>query len=312
MRMIAWSGLCAVCSLMNVAGKCFAQAAVDVSSQRSSEPGAQEVELSSESTEIAAPPRRLTGSVNLDITNAYFYRGIIQEDSGLIVQPAAKMNFAAYTGEQGTLSIFALTWNSIHGQKTNATTGDNTGQYWYEADIAVGATFTRGVVSVTGAYVVLASPSNAFDTVEEVNITLGVDDSSWLGEWTMRPSLLLAIEVGDDYSDGTDTQRGTYLELGIAPGPDIEWGERTVALRFPIAVGLSLEDYYEDAQGESDTFGFASAGARVNVPLWKSQGSSALSLNIGGSVLFLGDNTSDYNSGDDVEFVGMVGLQFDF
>lgn len=107
------------------------------------------------------------------------------------------------------------------------------------------------------------SPSDAWEHVEEVNLSAAFDDSESLGGWTMRPRTLLQhLRRGANFTDGADARPGTYLELGIAPGPDAAFGETTVEIRFPVTVGFSLHEYYEDADGNDDTFGYALHGAR--------------------------------------------------
>lgn len=153
------------------------------------------------------------------------------------------------------LDGFIGTWNSF-GPNGGTQTGGLI-EDWYESDLYGGFTLTRGKLSLTTAYTFLISPSDAFQTVQELGFTLAFDDSEWMKEWALKPYATLAIETGSNGSDGPDLSNGVYLELGIAPGFSFDMGKTPVTLTFPASVGLSLSDYYQDASGSDDTFGFA-------------------------------------------------------
>lgn len=248
--------------------------------------------------------------LNLDFTNAYFYRGIRQQDKGLIVQPAARLAARLIDDDKLKLDGFVGTWNSF-GPNAGANAGDLV-EDWYESDLYAGVTLTRDKLSFTTSYTILTSPSDAFETVQELGFTLALDDSAWLKEWALKPYATLAIETGADASDGADSPTGVYLELGVAPGLSFEVAKTSVSLTFPASVGLSLSDYYQDADGDDETFGFAQVGAKASIPLGEPGRLGTWTLNAGVSVLFLGDNTQDFNRGDDTEVIGAVGVQWNF
>lgn len=250
--------------------------------------------------------------LNLDYTTAYFYRGIIQEDSGLILQPAARLTIMLLESERLTLDGFVGVWNSFHGQRNGAGTSGDFAEYWYEADVYAGLTATSGALSLTASYTFLTSPGDSFETVQELGCTLGLDDSEWMKAWALRPSATIAVETGADASDGADSDPGTYLELGISPGFLLDVGTTRISFSFPVSVGLSLADYYQDTLGSDDTFGFAQVGARASIPLGEPGRFGAWTLNIGATVLFLGDHTQNYNGGDGTEVIGTVGVQWNF
>jgi hypothetical protein len=250
--------------------------------------------------------------LNLDFTTGYFYRGIVQEDSGLIVQPAARVTVNLLESEALKLDAFVGAWNSFHGQKTGSRTHGDFSEYWYEADLLGGVTLTRGKLALTTSYTFLTSPNDAFETVQELGFTLALDDSEWLGAWAMKPYATLAFETGADASDGADSDTGTYLELGIGPGFSFDAGKTPVTITFPASVGLSLSDYYQDSAGDDETFGFAQIGVRASVPLGEPGRYGAWTLGGGVALLLLGDHTSDYNAGDDAEVIATVGVQGNF
>lgn len=295
---------CAV-GMGGVCGAALAQA---------TDPGAtSSPESAAEATAVApVSGSAISVQINLDYTTAYFYRGIVQEDSGLIIQPAARLTANVVESDGFKLDAFAGTWNSFHGQKTGADTDGDFTEYWYESDLYGGLTLSAGKISLTTSYTFLTSPSDAYETVQELGFSLALDDSEWLRAWAMKPYATVAIETGADASDGADSDTGTYLELGIGPGFSFDVGSTPVTMVFSVAVGLSLSDYYQDAEGDDDAFGFAQAGVRASMPLGKPGRLGTWTLNAGVYVLFLGDHTSDYNGGEDTEVIGTVGLQWNF
>jgi len=168
-----------------------------------------------------------------------------------------------------------------------------------------------GKWSFDARYVFYASPSDAFGTVEEFDFGVAYDDSEWLGAWSMKPSVVLAVETGSNAADGQ--HRGTYLQLGVSPGFAFDAGPvKDVGISFPATVGLSLSNYYEGANDENDAFGYASVGAKASVPLNIDKSWGVWTLTAGFQVLFLGDAVSTLNGDDDVEFIGTVGIAVGF
>jgi hypothetical protein len=250
--------------------------------------------------------------INLDYATAYYFRGIVQEDAGLIIQPSARLTANLGATDDCKLDAFIGTWNSFQGQKTDASTRGDFTEYWYESDLYGGLVLTAGKWSLTTSYTFLTSPSDAYETVQELGLSLAFNDAEWLREWSLKPYATVAIETGADASDGADSDAGTYLELGIGPAFSFNVVRTPVTLVFPVAVGLSLSDYYQDSEGDDDTLGFAQVGARASIPLGEPGRLGAWTLNAGVSLLVLGDHTSEFNGGDETEVIGTLGLQVNF
>lgn len=267
-----------------------------------------------EQAPVALTPVKSAFSVqlNLDCTSAYFYHGIVQEDTGFILQPAAKLTINVCEQDDLKVDAFIGMWNSLHGQRTAAQTQGDFTEYWYEADLVGGVAFTSGKFSLAAQYAVLTSPSDAYETVQELDFTVAYDDSEALAAWALHPYALLAIETGADASDGANSDPGTYLELGIAPGFSFDAGATPVTIAFPVSIGLSLADYYQNAAGDDDTFGFAQIGVKASVPLPFAERYGKWTLNAGVSALLLGDHMADVNAGQGEQFIGTVGLQLNF
>ncbi|HEU5257864.1 MAG TPA: TorF family putative porin, partial [Vicinamibacterales bacterium] len=61
-------------------------------------------------------PGNLTFVGNVDLTNAYMFRGIRQDDTRVIVQPAAELDIALQSAASGlkSTSLNLGSWNSLH------------------------------------------------------------------------------------------------------------------------------------------------------------------------------------------------------
>jgi len=259
----------------------------------------------------AAEESRFHLSLGADWTTAYFSRGLRYEDSGLIVQPYADLSLDAFRSEDATLSLTLGTWNSFQGEATDAGTSDGFIKYWYESDLYAGVRLEAGAWALEARYYFYTSPSDAWETIEEFYLSAAYDDSDLLGAWSLAPSVILAVETGSIGADGG--RDGTYLQLGVAPGFSFDAGSvKDVEVSFPASIGFSLNNYYEGANGENDTFGFANAGAQVSVPLNPGATGGAWALRAGVQCLFLGDAARSLNDDSDFEVIGSVGIAFDY
>jgi len=233
-------------------------------------------------------PGAISLSGSMDASNAYLFRGLPQDDTGLILWPAADLSVALWSGGGVARGVTAgvATWNSLHTGVTG--TDGPSGKLWYESDFSalVGLGFAGGV-NVTAGYTAYSSPNGAFGTVTEFWLKTAVAAHGF------GPYALLAFEL-DGQADGGVVE-GRYLELGAVPSMNV--GGATVAI--PIKVGLSLEGYYEGMQGD-ERFGFFSVGGNLTVPLtgernrfgrWNVHGGADF-VRLGDSnALRLGDNT---------------------
>lgn len=252
---------------------------------------------------------RLHFSAGVDFANAYYYRGIRQEDRGVMVQPWATLGIDIYKTDAFTLTPYIGTWNSFHDRATGAAQNDQLDDKWYESDIYFGATLVAGKWTVGAQYGWFMAPNDSWTTIQELQFSASYDDSEWLGAWSMKPTVALVFETGEGKADGLD--RGTYLQFGVTPGFDLgtrEGGDALVRIDVPVMVGLSLSDYYQGADGEDETFGFASIGVKASyaLPIDDKWGSWTVYGSATG--VLLGDSTQDFN--DDEDTVGILSCGF--
>jgi hypothetical protein len=259
---------------------------------------------------------RLSVSAGVDWTSAYFFRGIKQETEDLILQPYGEITFKLVenAGALTSLSLTAGMWNSLHTGPTGSDSLTATDpKVWYELDGygKLSAVLFEDLTA-SAIYTAYLSPNNVFNSVQEVAFGVSYNDAKLLGPFALNPSVLVAFEFDGQADAGAD--EGIYAQIGIAPGYTfLSDSKYPLSLSIPLAVGLSLSDYYEFGIGSDDTFGYFSAGATLSVPLafipaefgkWVIKG--------GVQVLVLGDNLKAVNDGDEVQVIGTLGLAFTY
>lgn len=267
--------------------------------------------------EDASKPNK--GRVSLvvasDFTTAYFFRGILQERNGFIWQPYAEVGINLYEGDEdapiGSIDIGVGVWNSFHSNKTLASGSGPSNLY--ETDIYPSLTFGfANNLELALTYYVYTSPNGAFSTVQNFDAGLAYDDSElWGGNFSMGPSVTVSFET-DNTNFGND--RGSWLGLNAAPSFVLgEEAEYPVTLALPLALGLSMSEYYEVEGEGDDTFGFFSFGLSASVPFaFIPPEYGSWSANAGINVYVLGDNLKEANLGDNPFPVGTGGIRMEY
>jgi len=269
-------------------------------------------------------PGNLTLIGNVDLTNAYMFRGIRQDDTRIIVQPSAEMDItlqSASTGLKSTSLNFG-TWNSLHTgdaglRSATSGLGCACNKVWYESDfyttLAFG--FTGGSLGIT--YTAYTSPNAGFNNVKELMFKFGGDDSSALGKAALHPWAIAAFEFDADNGHQADggANAGKYLELGVSPG----FSGANASVAVPIKVGLSMGDYYELNEGTAarpdfvdHKFGYFSIAGILTVPLGGTTSYGAWNFHAGVEYQKLGDTTKAFNNGDSSKVIGSAGLGFTY
>lgn len=261
----------------------------------------------------------LSVSGGFDFVDKYFFRGIIVQNQGLMVQPYLDVN-VDLGGVQEGLSMVVGTWHHVSESNTPANIGSSAHQEfdWYVglsmplADNVEGSlTYTEYSVPAGGA------------TVDEISFGVSLDDSEAFGGMGLSPYLLIAVELngGADGGFATGGESGIYLEIGIEPTFELVQSETNpIDLAIPIVVGLSLDDYFEttapttpgNATPDDETLGFISVSLVCSTPFhWIPEEYGAWTLSAGVEFLFLGDNNEDMNGGEDSEINVSIGLSFE-
>lgn len=250
-----------------------------------------------------------SAEVTLDYVSQYFFRGYEQLDSdqGVVLQPGASFTIDVIDDVTATVG----TWGSIHTDTPGA--GANPSS-WYEQDVYGSIDATIGDFSAGVGLTYYTYPSSATNgDITELNLSVGYDDSELFGDYAFAPYVAVAVELQNNV--GAD--ENSYLEFGgefalPTEGTAIEAWSWSV----PFAVGMSLNNYYADASGADEFFGFASVGLVGSIPMSELIGSDeyvgAWDLTVGVTVLFLNsdvaltDNADD--TSDNLQVYGTVGI----
>jgi hypothetical protein len=232
----------------------------------------------------------------LDVTNQYNFRGIRQNGSEVSIWPYIDLGIPAWSGD-GALKAVTVnlgTWNAFHTELADSK--------WYESDLyaTLGFGFSKAALSFN--YTSYTSPGDYFAHVKEFGVKLSGDDSGALGRAALKPYVLLAFELSDEGQADAGDAKGTYVELGVAPG----YAGSRASIAFPIKVGLSAKDYYEFGTGSESKFGYFSVAGIVTVPM-----GSNWNVHGGAEFQSFGDNVKAYN-GEDTMGIVSIGIGFSY
>jgi hypothetical protein len=288
----------------------------------------------------------LTGG--LDYATAYMHRGYLHQDSGLIVQPFVTVACAWEAAHELTLTPYATFWNSIdldskdvsgplgglpcailHHHAGGALTSlgkfynlaswangnlTGTGADWYQTEWMVGAVLRWRDLWIDLKYDFYAYPTGIFLPIQEIGGKMSYDVAScWRetkpdSQFFLRPYVSLFQETVNYYDDNA-----TYFEVGVEPSFRCElWGQR-IGITLPVALGMSLDNYYVDvATGQNEFIGYWSAGAVASMAL--PTGSKLGNWYLTGSVIYyhLVANSLKAIDGTSDEVVGKIGVSFAF
>lgn len=297
-RVVVLAAAVAACSWSNV----FAQTAP--AAQATAAPATGAPDATAQQDE-ATPSKKYTLSSGIDFPTAYMFRGIFQEDQGMIGMPFVDVGVTLYEGD-GALSSASANfgmWNSLHSGPSGA---DNPlRSAWYEADYYASLTLGFGKVKPGALYTAYTSPNDAFLTVHEIAFSVAYDDSA--SKVPLSPKALVAFELKGQADGGEN--KGTYFEFGVRPTVKLVDAKYPLSLAIPLKIGTSLKDYYEGVNG-SDKFGYFDAGFMLNVPF--SSNAGTWDLHGGVDFLMLGDNLKFINGDDSVKPVGTFGISLTY
>jgi hypothetical protein len=284
--------------------------------------GATEVvaqEKKEEEKEKGPNTGRISISAGVDFPTDYYFRGIKQETAGAIIQPYGDLTFKLWDGVPafGNLALTIGTWNSLHFGPTGTDGPNADPKMWYESDFytKVGWTmfedFNAGLI-----YTAYMSPNDFFDTVQELAVSLGFNDSKYTGKLldglSLNPNVLVAFEVKGQADAGS--QKGVYVQLGLTPTYTFNTGGAyPITVTTPVLAGFSLGEYYEFGTGDDTTFGYFQGGVGLSVPLAFIPASfGSWQFKTGVNFLRVNGNLKDVNSRDRNEVIGTVGIAFTY
>lgn len=261
----------------------------------------------------AASPKVVSGAMGISFTSHYYFRGILQENQGIIAQPWIDVSYGLYEGKD-TLRNLGLTfglWNSLHDGPTG--TGGGT-TMWYESDFFIELAAEIGErLSVGATYTSYYGANGVKQNVEELafSATYNDDKGKFISGLAsgLQPSVVLAFELDGQQDAGAPGHLGTYLQLGVEPSfPLGKMGKTDVTLSVPVTMGLSLGDYYEFG-GDDEFLGFFDVGAVASCALpWMPSRLGPWQAELGLHWITLGDSTQDVPGSDSTELILSLGL----
>ena len=258
-------------------------------------------------------------SLGVDVPTKYIFRGYELQEDGLIVQPYVEASFSVYED----VDFYVGLWNSLHSDDVfeGASGGlieESNNDGWFESDFYAGVSLGMfDPISIDISYVGYYYPSTTNDVIgdyREIDIAVAYDDSDlWGGDFTLSPYALIAFEV-DTNGEGDD--ENIYLEFGAETGFTVfESEDYPIDLTVPVTIGLSLDEFYVDDDGDNEFFGFISIGANFGMPLTFIPAEyGAWSAGAGLTLFILNDNAAGLEDGDSEEFniVGTVGIALEY
>ncbi|NJL31361.1 MAG: hypothetical protein HC898_06870 [Phycisphaerales bacterium] len=260
---------------------------------------------------------KVSVTLGVDWVTQYFFRGINQNNNGIIIQPYADLGFLLWEGDGPINSVSANIglWGSfVDNHSPSALFG--TPNTFQELDLYAGVSvgflddFKLSVVYQNYKYPDLGGRTQT----QELILKLAYDDSELMGPFTMNPYVLYAVEIDDTVGAGNAIagDEGQYAELGIAPSMTIfESEDYPITLTLPMAAGFSIDGYYVDNTfGDNELWGFVSVGAMFSTPLsFIPADYGSWTLTAGPQVLFLnGDANNGMVNGSDVVFLAKMGI----
>ena len=273
---------------------------------------AEEDLAEAEIEEAGEETSRFSGALQLDITNAYFFRGILQEREGFIAQPWTELYVNLFSSEDGPIrdvTIGGGVWASWHSEKTLA---EGKPSPVYEVDLypLLSVEFPYGLTWTT-IYYFYTSPNDAFASVEELNLKLEWDDSEVLGRFALAPWVNLAIET---HRTSFGPFEGEGLQFGIEPTLyESESDRYPLTLTLPGEIGLTIDDYYENDSGGENTFGYGSLGLLASLPITSiPEDFGAWAVSLGARYFFFSSTLEEANRGRSTYPVGTLSLGVEF
>lgn len=271
----------------------------------------------------------VSATASLDYVSQYFFRGYEQLDSdmGLVIQPGVEFTLPVIDMNSSVVTATLGTWGSIHteGSGWPVTPAPGSGPAnptsWFEQDIYGSLNFDAEAFDFSIGLTQYIFPSSASNVnITEASFTLTLNDEPWLGDYAFNPYVMLAVELqNNNVSLGREL---SYLEIGGAFEFDMaEHYGTPLVWSVPIAVGISIDDYYVDSSLAEETFGFVSIGLFGTTPLSGLIGTDeylgAWDLKAGVTLMLLNsdvngqvDNTS--GSGDNYQVYATVGISRDW
>jgi hypothetical protein len=253
---------------------------------------------------------RVSGYAEVVVSDKYIDQGFVLEERGPVVQPYLELLGEFYQGD-GFITRAALRltiFSSLQFHNSGRSNQADPIRTFYEFEVKPGVELGLGkLVRFTTSYRRFESPNEFYGSLNSIEFVLAFDDSDLLGAFALNPRATWVLPLG---ASDAESEEGHYFDFRIEPGFTIGDGARLpVRVLFPMAIGFGDHHHYG---GRS--FGFASAGVSVVVPLAFLPGSLG-KWNIGASATYyrLGAGPAQLTNGgdrDEQRFGGVLSVEF--
>ncbi len=258
----------------------------------------------SSSEEPGNYPLMLSGG--FDVASSYFFRGYLQADHGLILQPYMNLFTAIPLGEGAVLRPYVSLFNSTHFASNNRMAEMSDGM--------IGAITTWNGFVFDARYAYYNMSPLMRSNVHELGAKASFDvlslwhESDSPGPFSLRPFVGLYGELSD--------QKGTeeiFLNVGLEPSWRFKVAGQSVGISLPIDWGLSPDGYYLNYDNSNAIFGYFATALTTSVALPVLDKCGQWYLN--GSIQYLhlaAQSVVAINGGDRDVCIGKLGLAFVF
>lgn len=259
----------------------------------------------------ATEPAAVWESMGIDVAPASFRSAAVPQESDLL---SPWLELALRLGDDRV--PFGFTELSGSHRPHDPTLG--TRGLWCEGDLHGHPGGTSGTPVVGGSYMGLHRPRSSFGTVEET-FAFGFDATDTGAgslDCGLQSSFVLALGLdGHARPEGSvavhaETHLGMYAQLGIEPSISIaRLGGAEVTFAVPLTMGFSLKNYYVDADGRGDLFGFLDLGAVASSPLpFLPSRLGSWHVDVGLHWLLFGDSNEQREAGESSDLIVSFGL----
>lgn len=243
-------------------------------------------------------------SGGLDFASAFYFRGYLQADRGLILQPYLNVFTRQNSTEDLVIRPYVSLFNSSHFGNDNPMAD--------MSDVMVGAVTDWHAFSFDTRYAFFTMSPMMRTPVHEIGARVSYDAlQRWSDVETLAPFRLKPfVGVYGDYIQDLDEIQ-MYLNLGVEPSWRVDVAGCRVGMSLPLEWGLGGNGYYSNANGSNATYGYFSTSLTASVALPVSDRLGQWFLN--GTLQYLhlaADSVQMAARGNDDGFAAKFGLSF--
>lgn len=231
------------------------------------------------------PPSRLNALYAVEFSNEYLTpRGMITRNKGLTVQPLflSFMNLHKSDDFINNVTFITGVWNDLGtvGVSKNPPYGSSPKTAWTEIDPIVGLSFgfaKHYTLDVT--YIAFVEQILGIGTVQNLDVKLSFDDSSYLKAFALHPYIEYWQELKNKSTDadvayivdplgknaGAGPGSSYYFEAGVAPAYTFD--KIGLKMELPCRVLLPNKDFYGTYYSGASVVGLYEVGIKGTIPL---------------------------------------------